>query len=130
VKLLLDTHVLVWLSGRAGLLRPQEEAVIAQAETMVASVVSLWELRLKWNSRYASGERKGPVDPHEVMGWIGANALELLPLTGEVAIAALDPRFGHTDPFDELLLVHAQQAGCRLLTRDGKLAHHPVALIA
>jgi PIN domain nuclease of toxin-antitoxin system len=35
---------------------------------------------------------------------------------------------GHKDPFDELLLVQAQEEGMRLLTRDAKLVGHPYAV--
>jgi len=44
----------------------------------------------------------------------------LLPLTVHHAAARLVQPLGHKDPFDELLLVQAQEEGMRLLTRDAK----------
>ena len=130
MRLLLDTHILVWFSGRAGLLLPAEEAAIAAAEDVAATAVSIWELRLKWNRRHLSGERKGPADPQDILTWIGSAGLRVLDLTADMAAAPLDPPLAHSDPFDELLLTQAQQGGYRLLTRDAKLAAHPLALVA
>ena len=53
---------------------------------------------------------------------------ELLPLTARHAAAVLTHPIGHRDPFDEVLLVQAQEEGMRLLTRDEKLAGHPLAV--
>jgi PIN domain nuclease of toxin-antitoxin system len=54
----------------------------------------------------------------------------LLPLTGEICATALDTPLPHDDPFDELLLIHAQYLGIKLLTRDTKLLDHPLAISA
>jgi PIN domain nuclease of toxin-antitoxin system len=51
-----------------------------------------------------------------------------LPLTAHHAAAHLNFPLKHKDPFDELLLVQAQEEVMRLLTRDSKLAGHPFAL--
>ena len=129
MKLLLDSHIAVWSSAGVALLRAAEMAAFAAAEERNVSVVSLWELRLKWDRRHASGDRKGPIDPLNLLRWAERNGIGLLDLTPDVAVARLDPPLAHSDPFDEMLLIQAQQGGYRLLTRDEKLAAHPVALI-
>ena len=48
-------------------------------------------------------------------------------LTAVHAAAELAQPLGHKDPFDEWLLVQAQEEGMRLLTRDAKLTGHPLA---
>lgn len=48
-------------------------------------------------------------------------------MTAQHAAAELIPPLTHKDPFDELLLVQAQEEGMRLLTRDAKLMGHPLA---
>ncbi len=96
---------------------------------LVLSAVSVWELRLKWHSFHVSGERKGPLEPAAVVAFAQAMDWELFPLTAAHAAAGLDQPLGHKDPFDELLLVQAQEAGMRLLTRDSKLAGHPFAIV-
>lgn len=53
--------------------------------------------------------------------------LEILPLDAETAATPLIIPIAHKDPFDEMLLVQAQQSGARLLTRDRPLLEHPLA---
>ena len=56
--------------------------------------------------------------------------MTFLPMTMAHAATALDPPLDHKDPFDELLLVQAQEEGLRLLTADRLLARHPLAVTA
>lgn len=99
---------------------------------IVISSVSLWEARIKWHAAYRSGQRKGEADPDRVvqlfddMGFTFAK----LSLTFDHCTATLDHPLDHNDPFDRLLLTQAQVEGMRLLTRDGQLKHHPLALYA
>lgn len=90
--------------------------------------MSLWELRLKWNSRFASGERKGPADPTLVRKALLDASCEIIALSDEMAVTQLIRPLTHTDPFDEMLLVQAQFTGMRLLTRDRLLSGHPIAI--
>lgn len=96
--------------------------------TLVLSAVAVWELRLKWRSLHVSGARKGPIDPGSVIRFAAATGWTFLPLTAHHATAGASHPLPHKDPFDELLLVQAQEEGMRLLTRDAKLADHPFAL--
>jgi len=131
VKLILDTHIAFWFALEPERLNIPEQAILALPDTeIILSVVSLWELRVKWSRRFVSGERKGPAHPADVLAWYEGNEVKIAALTGALAIAGVDPPLDHSDPFDELLLAQAQQTGSRLLTRDAKLASHPVALVA
>jgi PIN domain nuclease of toxin-antitoxin system len=105
-----------------------ERTQMAGADALVLSAVAVWELRLKWHSFHISGGRKGPVDPASVVAFAAAIDWELLPLTARHAAAELAQPLGHKDPFDELLLVQAQEERMRLLTRDAKLIGHPLAV--
>lgn len=131
MRLLLDTHFAFWLAFEIERLGDAEYRLITDSRNQVAvSAVSLWELRLKWRRRYLSGQRKGPVHPAALAEALSRLEVTIIDLTGEAAIAELRPALAHTDPFDELLLAQAQYEGYRLLTRDAKLAAHPVALVA
>ena len=129
MRLLLDTHVALWFAQGSHELSARECRLLESATTLAVSVVSFWELRLKWNSRFASGKRKGPADPVLVRKALLDENCEFIALSDEMAVTALLTPLNHTDPFDELLLVQAQCTGMRLLTRDGRLADHPIALI-
>ena len=129
MRLLLDTHIAIWAVLDPGALSKAELQYLAAATgPMVLSAVVVWELKLKWNSLRISGGRKGPVDPAAVVAFAAAMGWELLPLTAAHAAAGLRQPLGHKDPFDELLLVQAQEESLRLLTRDAKLVDHPLAI--
>ena len=129
MKLLLDTHIVIWAALEPEALTEAERIRMAGADTaLVLSAVAVWELRLKWHSFHISGSRKGPVDPAAIVAFAAAIDWELMPLTARHAAAELAQPLGHKDPFDELLLVQAQEEGMRLLTRDTKLIGHPFAV--
>lgn len=128
MRLLLDTHIAVWAALDPDALTESERHRMAQANTpLVLSAVAVWELRLKWHSFHISGRRKGPIAPADVVAFAAALDWELLPLTARHAAAELASPLAHKDPFDELLLVQAQEEGMRLLTRDAKLTGHPLS---
>ena len=129
LRLLLDTHIAIWAALDPGALTEAERGRMAAAGApLVLSAVAVWELRLKWHSFHIFGSRKGPVAPTVVVAFAVAMDWELLPLTARHAAAELAQPLGHKDPFDELLLVQAQEEGMRLLTRDARLIGHPFAI--
>lgn len=130
MRLLLDSHIVIWLVTFDAKLSVGERTSIAAAETVAVSVVTLWEARLKWQTRHASGTRKGPVDPQRLLPLVDNLGWRLLPVSAQHAVTGLETPLSHRDPFDELLLVQAQVEGLRLLTRDKALRGHPLALFA
>ena len=129
MRILLDTSYLYDFMDRPGRLLASERHLLHSRRTKLhVSAVSLWEMRLKHNARHRSGERKSRFSPADVVATLEEQEVTFLPMTRHHAIATLDPPLGHNDPFDELLLVQAQVEGLRLLTKDGKLAQHPLAL--
>jgi PIN domain nuclease of toxin-antitoxin system len=128
LKLLLDTHFAAWLFLGEERLSDAERQLVNRADVeIVCSVVSLWELRLKWNSTTVRGTPKGPAAPEAVLAFGAGMAWTFLPLLPAHAVARLEVPIAHKDPFDELLLVQAQVEGLRLLTRDEALLRHPLA---
>jgi PIN domain nuclease of toxin-antitoxin system len=129
LKLLLDTHFLVWLTVGGGSLSEAERTFLSQPNLeIVCSTVSLWELRLKWDRMTFSGDRKGPVSPAEVRSVAEKAGWAFLPVLPRHTLVVLDPPVQNRDPFDEMLLLQAQAEGLRLLSRDGKLRRHPLTL--
>lgn len=129
MKLLLDTHLVLWLALKPERLTAAERALLADTrhETLV-SAISIWELRLKWQSIFVPGERKGPADPSIVLHILRELGLPVIDLAAETAATAPEIAVIHKDPFDELLIVQTQLLSARLLTRDAKLLEHPLAL--
>lgn len=128
MRLLLDTHYAFWLALRRDLLSAAELELLGGGNCdLFVSAVSIWELKLKWERRFTSGERKGPANPADVLGSLRAMGIALIELDGDLAVAELASPAPHDDPFDHLLLTIAQERGLRLLTRDRELARHPLA---
>lgn len=127
MRILLDTHYLLWATVFADRLTRAERALIEAGDILV-SAVSLWELRIKWQTRNRHGERKGPVDPAGLLTTARALGWEVVPLDADQATRSLSVPVAHRDPFDIRLLIQAQELGVKLLTRDGELTGHPLVL--
>jgi PIN domain nuclease of toxin-antitoxin system len=128
VNLLLDTHYVFAIAGSPGRLTGTEiNFLTGYPDRFVVSAVSIWEMRLKWDALYASGDRKGPIDPAQALQILAGQNIDFLPLTAAHAAAPLHEPLSHSDPFDEILLVQAQVEGLKLLTRDARLVGHPLA---
>ena len=131
MRLLLDTSYLYNLIDKPGSFLEQERRILAarDAEFHVSSV-SLWELRLKHNARHPSGDRKSRFSPEDVVTALADQEVRFLPMNVAHAVRELRTPLRHKDPFDELLLVQAQEEGLKLLTADKLLIGHPNAVSA
>lgn len=116
MKLLLDTHCLIWLLSDAPQLDFKSRQDIADADSVWFSDASVWELGLKW--------RKGKiaVQPRKIFREAIRSGLRSLAIHQEALILSSELRLSHTDPFDRLLYAQAKHAGYRLLTVDRKLS--------
>lgn len=125
MKLLLDTHYVYAVAGAPVRTSAKERAFLNwNRSSLTASVLSLWEIRLKWNARHRSGARKGPAAPAAVLAVLQDLGVPILPLHTAPVCAPLEPPLPHSDPFDEMLLLQAEAEGARLFTRDKNLAGH------
>lgn len=126
--MLLDTHFLIWAAINPKKITPREQALMSRSDLLV-SVVTILELRIKWQKFGGGSHRRTDLlDPAIALAHIAGNGIELAPLTGEDCAAALATPVSHRDPFDEMLLIHAQRLGAKLLTRDGDLQGHPLVV--
>ena len=129
MRILLDTSYLYDLMGARGKFRENERLFFDEhgAELHV-SAVSIWEMRLKHHARHSSGVRKNPHDPQAVISVLKEIEAVFLDMTPNHAASALKTPITHHDPFDEILLVQAQEEGLKLLTVDRRLVEHPLAM--
>ena len=124
MSLLLDTHYVFALAGNVGQMTRQELNFLATCpENFVVGAVSIWELRLKWDTIYVSGDRKGRLDPVQAPPVLAGQDIDFLPLSPVHVAMPLRVPIKHTDPFDLLLLVQVQAEGIKLL-------RHPLAVRA
>jgi PIN domain nuclease of toxin-antitoxin system len=122
MKLLLDTHLLLWAAAEPGRLSSSIVALLSdQANELVFSAASLWEIAIK----NALGREDFSVDARLLRRGLLDNGYRELPISSEhaVAIEALPPI--HKDPFDRILVAQATIEGITLLTSDSTVAQYP-----
>jgi PIN domain nuclease of toxin-antitoxin system len=111
VRLLLDTHVLLWALSDDAALGAQTRELMRQAEVIYVSAASIWEARIKADI----GKLTLPVGFLAAIAQSGFNELAI----GWEATAGIQsPKLPHRDPFDRLLATQAQQEQLRLVTAD------------
>lgn len=121
MRLLLDTHVLIWWDAGARLARQAAQA-IRDADDVYISSASAWEIEIK----RALGKVSGTRTIAEAVGASGFSELPVLFRHTE-HLRELEPL--HRDPFDRLLVAQALSEGLTLVTRDPLLLAYSVATI-
>ena len=122
MRLLLDTHVLIWWDEGARLARAAHDAIRA-ADQVYVSAVCGWEIAIK-TSLGRLHPRRSVAD---AMSESGFEELPVL-LRHAEELADLPPH--HRDPFDRMLVAQARAEGLTLVTRDPALRSYKVPLIA
>jgi PIN domain nuclease of toxin-antitoxin system len=125
VRLLLDTHILLWAAGKDERLSPAARRLLeGTGNELVFSAASLWEVALKRQS----GKSDFGAEPAVLRRTLLESGYVELPITGmHVAATSALPKI-HKDPFDRLLLAQALTEGMTLVTADKVLSRYPGAV--
>lgn len=122
MRLLLDTHVVLWeLEGSRTVSSSAREA-IEQATDLLFSVVSFAEIGVK----AATGKLSVP---HDLREHVLGSGVQILALDADHGLAVADLPMHHRDPFDRLLLAQARAERLTIVTADRRLAAYDVPLI-
>jgi PIN domain nuclease of toxin-antitoxin system len=122
MRLLLDTHLLLWAAGPVERLSSQARRLIDDPDNeLLFSAASLWEIAIKTSRRRDDFQ----VDARLLRRNLLNNGYRELAVTGEhaVAIGGLLPL--HKDPFDRILIAQSGVEGITLLTADPLVAQYP-----
>lgn len=123
MRLLLDTHLVVWASLGMEKLPPVARQMMADpAAELVVSAVSLWEVAIKAALR----RHNFPVRVEALRQHLLDSGYQELAVTGHHAVGVASLPLIHKDPFDRLLLAQALVEDITLLTVDARLAQYPV----
>lgn len=120
MRLLLDTHALLWWLADDARLTPSARDAIADAEVVAVSAASAWEIGIKQSIGKLTG-------PRDLAAEIRSNGFAELPVTITHARAAGDLPPHHSDPFDRMLVAQARLEDLTLVTRDPRLADYGIA---
>ncbi len=123
MRILLDSHTLLWWMDDPAKLRPSAREAIADPSNLVfASAVSIWELGLE----VSKGKLRIPV---RFPALLQEHGISHLPFTGSHAMASTTLPPFHGDPFDRALVAQSQQESMTLATRDGVLSAYGIAIL-
>ncbi len=122
MKLLLDTHLLLWAAGQPERLSAKALALIEPPENeLFFSAASLWEVAIK----RGLGRADFKVDARLLRRGLLDNGYSELPIGSEHVVAMDNLPPIHKDPFDRILVAQAQVEGITLLTADPSVARYP-----
>ena len=122
MKLLLDTHLLLWAAGEPGRLSTEAHNLIGNPDNeLLFSVASLWEVAIK----RGLGREDFRVDARLLRRGLLDNGYGELPIISDHVVAIESLPTIHKDPFDRVLVAQATVEGISLLTTDSLLAQYP-----
>ncbi len=125
MKVLLDTHTLLWALTDESKLSERVRELLPRAETWF-SVASLWEILIKAQTGKIALPR--PAGPF-VISKLQLNGVRLLPVKpGHVLRIESLPNH-HRDPFDRMLIAQSVEENLPVVTADRVFALYPVELI-
>lgn len=115
---LIDTHVLLWWRADGTRLSKRASAAIDDAETVLISPISAWEIGMLVHKGHVSIDRP-------LLHWIDAlfqeNGIDVADLSPTVAAHAATLDDFHGDPADRIIYSSALLRHCPLVTKDGRI---------
>jgi PIN domain nuclease of toxin-antitoxin system len=127
VKVLLDTHVLLWMTVEPDRLGSRRELVEDERTELLWSVASTWEIAIK----VCAGRLELP-EPVARFVPDRMRSLGLTPIGIEHAhaLSVAELPLVHRDPFDRMLVAQARALGVPILTADETIARYEVEVLA
>jgi PIN domain nuclease of toxin-antitoxin system len=122
MKLLLDTHLLIWSAWTPRRISSAARSLISSTDNeLIFSAASLWEIAIKQTLEKDDFE----IDARVLRRSLLDNGYGELPVNGDHAVAIRALPLIHKDPFDRILIAQATVEGITLLTADPIVARYP-----
>lgn len=118
MRLLLDTHLVLWAMQDSRELSAAARKLLRNAEAVFVSAASLWEIAIK------SGLGRLQVETATLEQKLGDAGFQQLPITWSHASRVRQLPLLHRDPFDRMLIAQAMSEPLQLLTHDSALAQY------
>jgi PIN domain nuclease of toxin-antitoxin system len=126
MRVLLDTHVLVWyLEGNSNLSRPKRELIVKAETEVFVSIASLWEIAIKTSI----GKLKLSRSLTDILEQLSTQSIELLHIAPGHVLQVASLAFHHRDPFDRMIIAQAKVEFLSIVTNDSDFAAYGVKLI-
>lgn len=115
-----DAHALLWwASDDRKLADPARRTIADPANTVLISAATIWEIEVK----RAAGRLEVP---QPILEAVDANGFEVIPISGQDAVAAAALPAHHRDPFDRVLIAQALRLDAVVVSRDREFAAYGV----
>jgi PIN domain nuclease of toxin-antitoxin system len=127
MELLVDTHTLIWMSCQPESLSPRARMLLEDGDNRVyVSMASFWEMAIKISL--------GKLDlgsnwMSKLQGFMGENAIVILPQRPKHCTVLATLPFHHRDPFDRMLIAQALAENQYLVSKDQAFTHYDVGVI-
>jgi len=126
MRLLIDTHILIWFLEGSKLLSKSRRQIIAnQQNDIFVRIASLWEMAVK----ISIGKLTLAHSLAAVIKQIAAQDIEILPITPEHALQVFILPFHHRDPFDRIIIAQSQIENLTIMTGDNDFGSYSVKLL-
>lgn len=127
MKLLLDTHVFLWMNGAPEKLSAKVRDIFVRGEDeLFLSIASPWEVQIK--QQIGKLAIDATIDelltPH-----LKDNSLRLLPIEIRHVLGLGSLAMHHRDPFDRMFIAQALTDGMGIVTADPLFDSYPVSVI-
>lgn len=127
MKLLLDTHIILWAAGQPEKLSASACKLLTEKQTrLFFSAASVWEIVIKRRL----GRNDFKVDPYRLRKMLIISGYTELPVTAEHVLRIDTLPSLHKDPFDRVLIAQARSEGMVLLTADAAVIQYEEAVLA
>ena len=127
MKILLDTHVWIWMAADPDRLSTHARRhILNEDNELLLSAASTWEIAIKW----VLGKLTLPAEPREfVAEQLRFTATSPLEIRHDHALTVATLPKKHLDPFDRMLIAQAQTEGVPILTGDPQFRRYDVDVI-
>lgn len=125
MRYLLDTNVLVFLLSAPSELSEEAARVVRFEPDLYASMASLWEIGIK----QSLGKLRIGLTVPEIEEQCLERDIRVLPIRSAAIERLKQLPDVHRDPFDRLLVSHAQEEGMTIVTRDKTIPLYPVQTV-
>jgi len=127
MRLLLDTHTVLWFMGEPEILSPKiRDMIKTTGQQAFVSIATLWEIAIKvsLNKLILPGEYE-ELFPSSV--W--ASGLSILPIEPHHLALVRRLEFYHRDPFDRLLIAQAKTENMILVSKDSQFSAYDIQIL-
>jgi PIN domain nuclease of toxin-antitoxin system len=126
MRLLIDTHILIWfLEGNKLLVKSRRQIIANPQNDIFVSIASLWEIAIK----ISLGKLTLAKPLADVVKQIAVENIEILPIAPEHTLQVSALPFHHRDPFDRIIIAQAQVENLPIMTADMEFAKYSIQIL-